>query len=334
MNHTQAHLVRAAVMAIVVGGLLAFTFVGALHSPQPNGLDVAVVGPPGLVDPVARQIEATDPSAFDITTYGDEAEARQAILERDIDAAFIPGETDSRLLVAGAGGAIAKSSLSELFREVAEKAGGELAVEDVRPLPEGDRAGLSPFLFTVSILVPSLILGAAIPLAGRGAGALHMLATTLLGGLVIGLSNSAIVDFGLDALTGHYWGVAGIATLTSWAVALPMIAMHRLLGKAGTGVMLLLFLVIGMPATGAGVGPDFIPDLFQIFTLAFPPGEAIPAFRNVVYFDAADTRLNVLLLSSWAAAGAALLAAARQAPDLEGNTTPTPQPTTVDGALR
>ncbi len=306
-NRGLHEIARVVVGVTVLGSLIALTFMGALHAPKPNDVELALVAPAPVAEKIRSQLKSVDEDAFVLSTMSSQEEARQAILDREIDAAFAPSQQHSTLLIAGAGGAISKNNLTEMFRGVTARSGGTLTVDDVRPLPVDDRAGLSPFLMTVSILIPSLLIGVALSLAVPGASSRERLYGSVAAGALLGLLNTAVAVW-LGALEGHYWAVAGIAALTSVAVSAPIIALHRLLGVAGIGLGGLMFLVIGMPTTGAAIGPDYIPDTFQMFTSVFPAGEAIPVIRNVTYFGGADIGLNLILLTSWAVAGVLVLA--------------------------
>ena len=311
-SHDHKMLARLVVLVSTIGGLIAICFLGALHSPEPNDVDLGVVGPAEATAPVERAIEGVAPGKFDITTYATREEAGEAIQDREITAAFEPAPGKFHLYVAGAGGAMAKNNMVQLGDGLAAHSGSELVVEDLVPLPEEDRAGLSPFLLVVSILIPSLVMGVLISLVASGATPRAKLVAALGGGALLGGGNTLVANGLFGAFSGHYWELAGVATLASWAITLPMIALHRLLGAPGVGITALLFMVFGVPATGAAIGPEFIPDAFQAFTLAFPAGEAIPAVRNIAYFGGADTGLNLLLLSTWACVGALVLAVRRR----------------------
>jgi hypothetical protein len=85
-------LARAALRPVLIGVVLvtlfAFFFVYPTHDPEPNGLPVAVV------DGVDIQLG----DGFEVVRVDDEAEAREAILDREAYGAFAPGP--SPLLIA------------------------------------------------------------------------------------------------------------------------------------------------------------------------------------------------------------------------------------------
>lgn len=307
---STAALARAVTAAVVVGTIVVLMFVGALHSPEPNDVAIAIAGPEEVAAAVGERIDDAEPGAFDIEYAEDADAAVEAVMEQDVTAALVPGESESRLYLAGANGAMAEDALATAFTRATEAGGGRLVVEDLAPLPVGDRAGLAPFLLTMATLLPSLVLAIAIAVeGGRVASARARLVAALTGSGVVALVNAIVADPMLGALEGNFWGVFGTMWLLSFSVAGVALALHRLAGVPGLGLTFLTFLVIGMPVSGAAVGPQFIPDGFQQFTLAFPAGETVPLLRKIVYFPDAPIGLELGLLLGWAALAALVLLA-------------------------
>jgi hypothetical protein len=303
-------LARAVTAAVAVGAVVVFMFVGALHSPEPNDVPITIAGPDQVTAAVGERIDAAAPGGFDIEYAEDPEAAKREVLEQEAMAVLVPGEPESRLYVAGANGGLSKNILSSAFTRATEANGGALAVEDLAPLPDGDRAGLAPFLLTMATLLPSLVLAIAIAVgAGRLASPRARFAAALLGTGVLALVNAIAADPVLGALEGSFWGVFGVVWLLSFSVAGVALALHRLAGIPGLGLAFLMFLVIGMPVSGAAVGPHFVPEGFQAFTLAFPAGETVPLLRKIVYFEDAPIGLELGLLLAWAAFAAVVLLA-------------------------
>ncbi len=322
----RALLTRLILVVATVGCFVGLTFMGALHSPEPNGLQLGIVGTQAQAAQVSSALEANAPDAFDTTSFTTVQRARDAVLDRDVVAAYAQADGRARIIVASGGGALSRDTAIRLGEQLAAQSGAQVQVTDVAPLPDEDRAGLSPFLLVVSILIPSLLSAAVLVFGAPKARPRARLSAALGGGLLLGLLNTAVIDVVLGALPGHYWELAGLTTLTSWAITLPLLGLHRLMGPPGVGLGALLFAVIGVPTSGAAVGPSFLPDLFQYLTLAFPAGEAIPAVRSVAYFEGAGITPPLLLLAGWALAGAAVLTFDRSA------ARPVPRPDRGDGA--
>ena len=244
--------------------------------------------------------------------YETRADAVTAIRDREVAAAYVPASPQPELLVAGANGAMQVSTLTAVFGSAARSSGSDLVVSDIVPVPDDDRAGLSPFLLVVSLTIPALILAILVTILGGRAGLRPRgrVGAVLLGAVVVALVNTAVADFALDALTGDFWAVFGVAALTVFAISSATLALQRLLGVAGLALAFTLFLVIGMPATGAAVGPAYLPGVLRAVTLALPAGEAVPAVRSVQYFDGASSATALWLLAAWSLAATLVLLAA------------------------
>jgi hypothetical protein len=302
------HLGRAITAAAALGAVIILMFLGALHSPEPNDVTVALVGPEDQTSVVGTRLEAAAPGAFDIEYVENEDVARDDIRELEATAAFVPGPSESRLLLAGASGAMSQNALTAIFGQAADAGGSELVVEDLVPLPSGDRVGLSSFLLTMGTLVPSLAMAALVTLGGgRDVSPRIQLAAVAVGTGLLALTGAVVADPVLGALEGNFGGVFGALWLLSFSVAGMALALRRFIGPAGLGLTLLAFMIAGMPTAGGAVGPSFIPEGFQVFTLATPTGEAVPLLRKLVYFDEAPVGLEVGLLAAWAALAVLLL---------------------------
>ena len=276
-KHGLQAVIRIVVGVSLLGSLIALTFLGALHSPGPNGVDLAVVAPRPVAAELADRLKAADEDAFDVTPFGSIESARRAILHREVDAAFAPGPGTSTLLVAGAGGAMGKANLTDMFRGLTAASGGSLEVEDVRPSPAEDRAGLSPFLLTVSLLIPSLLLGVALclgaPLAsGREADSVGSLAGACLLGpgqhrhrrLRLRRPDGPLLGARRGRQPQRRWRSPHPSSPCTGSSESPVSAWARCCSSCSAC----------RPPEPA-IGPDYIPEAFGMFTTTFPAGEAV-----------------------------------------------------------
>src|SRR2546428_3757542 len=98
----------------VVGSLLLlFALVGligtAIRDPKPHDIPVGLVGPAPAVQQIATAFGSSAPGAFIFTSYGSEADARDAVDLRAVAGAVILGGATPRVLVAGARGGAANA---------------------------------------------------------------------------------------------------------------------------------------------------------------------------------------------------------------------------------
>jgi hypothetical protein len=288
---------KLAARLTIAGLVLVFAFtslyVAAFHAPRPKGLDVAFVGGSAQAASVQRELGG----AFDVHAFDNEERARDALLDTDVH-----GVVDrSHVLVASAGGIPPAEAVTAAARRVAPGA----TVEDVRPLPAGDRRGLSPLFAVVGTLIPSLVFGVLLSVFGRGLPARVRWPAIVVFAIVAGNVTAFDTDVLVGALTGHFAGIALVAGLLALAVSAAAHGLGHLGGPVGIVTAVLLLLLLGVSSAGGAVTYQFEPGFFGALSQLLPPGAALTAIRNVQYFDWAATLAPLLALAAWAAGGLA-----------------------------
>jgi hypothetical protein len=293
-------------LAIALAGVLAVVFifvasnVEANHDPKSHDLPVGVVGPPHLVSATARELDRRAPGAFRILGYRSPAAARTAILQRTVYGAFDPGPPPS-LLVADAASLPVATLLQETFTAAARAHGARLIVRDLVPLPPTDPAGGTSFSATLSLIIAGVLGSSIIYTVTRGRTlAAHLSAVVALG-IGAGLLTAIATNLAVGAFSGHFLAIWGVAALFVVALALPIAFFQRLLGLAGTGVGLVVFIVVGDPSSGGATAPELLPDPWRAVSQALPPGAAVTAMRDVVYFNGHGDTRALSVLGSYAA---------------------------------
>jgi hypothetical protein len=292
--------VKSTALKLVVLGLslvLAFTaiFVSGFHDPRPDGVEVGVVGSPAL----ARAV----PDGFDVRVYRSERAAREGLLDADVHGVLVGGRRTERVLVAGAYGPAPTQAIAAALRRAA---GRPVPVRDLEPPPRGDSRGLSTLFTVLGTVVPSLIFGALLTIAGRGLPPLSRWAALLLFSALAGAIVAFSVDTLVGALTGHFWGVAGVTSLLALAVASFVVGLGRLVGPPGVAAAALLLVLLGQSSAGGAITYEFQPGFHHTLSQLFPNGAALTALRNTVYFGGAHTTSALLVLCAWTAVGVGL----------------------------
>lgn len=218
-------LALAVVIPIVVALILTLFVWPALRA-APRGLDLAVVGSPTTVEDVAASLDRDRPGAFDVTAYSDAGAARQAVLDRDVVGALVPGEPVTAL-TASAG----SPYVAQLVQGVARAlpASAPPVVEDVVPLPAGDPRGV---VLSGGGLLPLTIAGIALGAvtALQRVRPRVRLSAAVVGAAVSGLLFVAVMQTWLDALGGSYLVTAAAVALAvgaRGALPLPGVPAHR-----------------------------------------------------------------------------------------------------------
>ncbi|HKE65492.1 MAG TPA: hypothetical protein VKB59_12710 [Micromonosporaceae bacterium] len=284
-------------------------FIWALHSPGPRSVPIGYVGNQTQASAFGRALERGDPGAFRVTAYPNALAARDAILDHTINAALVPAVPE--LLVATAAGSALTTSTVRIFTGAAQAAGVNLGAFDVRPLHTSDPQGLSQTFFVVALVLPSLIFGYLLVLrTSRSLNPLLQLGVIAVYAAIVSAVATAIADAGIGALTGAPWGLFGIGTLLAFAVAVVGAAATRWGHTIGYIVIALLFIPIGISASGVTLGPNMITQWYADLGRALPPGAALPTVQNTIYFGGNRITGPLLILSAWAVAGAIALALA------------------------
>jgi hypothetical protein len=318
MSSPIPHRVHVKVLApaILIGLLSTFAFVAfftsALHDPQPNGIGVAVVGPPAAAAQVQQGLNQAIPGGFDVKHYAQESAARRAIIDQDVDGAFV-ASAHPRLVLAGGVGANASTALRTAFGAAAGARGQHLTIEDVAPLPKHDSRGLSSFFTVAGTSIGSLLFAAALFFLGGHGGHVPLrlrLALIAAFAMAAGLVVAVDTDFIVSGLSGAFWGVAGVVALLAATVALFTTAVVRWIGLPGVGLCVLGLMLFSLPASGGAVGPEFVPNFYQAVAPVLPSHAAVLALRGTVYFGGGGTTTPILVLLAWMAGSVLAILAA------------------------
>jgi hypothetical protein len=299
---------RKLAIALVLVLAIVFAFVGSNvatnHAPTPHDMPVGLVGSPQTVAALAGQLDLNSPGSFRIRTYASNADARTAVLDRKVYGAFEPGPRPS-LLVASAASPPAELVLQETFEPIARAQGQSLAIDDLAPLPSSDSSGATAFSVLLSLVIAGVLGSSVIYMVSGHRPLAVRLGAVLVLGVGAGLVTALVTNVIVGAFSGHFLGVWGIATLFVLAVALPIAAFQTLLGLPGTGIGLLVFVVLGTPSSGGGTAPELLPSFWRAISQLLPPGAADTVLHDVVYFHGNGATAGLVVLAAYAILGVA-----------------------------
>ena len=306
MSAAPSVIIRPLVAAVVALFAFVAIFVEAFHQPGLHGLKVGVVGSAATAVSIQRDLDNQQPGALSVRDYPTEREARNDLVHADVHGVFIPGARNDRALVAQASGVPPTQLVTAAFQGLAAGHGSTLVVTDVAPLPAGDRLGFSEPWTVIGTLLPSLAFGAVLAFAGaRLPGRVRWTAIAVyavLAGFVVALD----VDVLIGALTGTFFGVALIGGLLALAAAALTHGLARAAGPLGLLTAVCVLIVLGLPSAGGAATSPLQPDFYSSISGLLPPGAALSALRNAVYFDWGNTAQPLLVLVAWAIAGFAI----------------------------
>ena len=295
--------------ALVLMLAFSFSYVGAFHDPTPHHVPVAVAGPPAAVAELNR-------------LPGDPLDARQATSRRDarsqIDDREVYGAYDAatnRLFVASAANRPTAIALKRTFNRVAAARGRPaVRVTDVKPLPSKDPNGTAAFYSMIAWVFGGYIGATLIGMVGSPrsrsrARAAARIAALAGFGIVAGALSVVILRVSFDVFSGHVVALCAIAALTIFASGVATAGIQAVAGPAGTGLVILLFVILGNAASGGPFARPLLPGLWSAIGGVLPPGASVDLSRAALFFDGARITGPILVLVGWAAVGTAFMLA-------------------------
>lgn len=301
----------------VFTALFAVSFLGAFHQPKPHNVPIAVVAQKPAIISLQRYLDRRIPGAYKLEQFRSARQARTSLRDAVVDAVWIPPSLPVRppggtrpvaqLFTASALGAVPTQVIAQTFESVGRAADDNVTDTDLAPLPIEDPLGVTSFFFNMGVFLPSFLGSVVMTVLLRRAPALATMTAILVLAACVGLINATIVDAGFGALAGHFGTLIGIAALTSLAFSAPTVAAGRLTGLIGAPLALLVFVVLGAPASGGPFGPAFLPGFQRALSPVLPLANAVAAVRNATYFGGHELGGHLDVLAAWAGAGLLVL---------------------------
>jgi hypothetical protein len=285
--------------------LLLSAFAWPATQTRPRDVPVAVAGPPPAVEQVRAALESAQPGAFDVTAAGDAAQARQLVLDREVSGALVLGPGGPSVVVATQAG----PAVTQLLTQVAQGAtGAGVPVEDVAPPPADDPRGAGLAAGALPLSITGAVAGAVLALRVRGPG--RRAAGAVVLALLAGPTAVGVLHGWLGALSGDWRAESAVVSLGIAAIALGVLGIAAVAGRAGLVLAELTVVVLGNPLSAAAGAPALLPDGWRELGQALPPGAVVAALRSVSGFDGTGAARPLTVLVLWVAGGLLLLAVA------------------------
>jgi ABC-2 family transporter protein len=295
--------------ALVLMLAFAFSYVGAFHDPTPHNVPVAVVGPPAATS----QLDALPGDPLDARQASSRADALSQIDDREVYGAY--DATTNRLFVASAANRATAIALAATFNRVAAAKGGPaVRVTDVKPLPPRDPNGTAAFYAVIAWVFGGYIGSTLIGLLGSPRSRSRQRAAARIGafagfGIVGGILSVVMLRACFDVFSGHVVALCAIAALTIFASGAATGGIQAAAGAAGTGLVILVFVILGNAASGGPFARPLLPGLWRTIGGVLPPGASVDLARSALFFDGARIAGPILVLVGWTALGTALAVA-------------------------
>jgi hypothetical protein len=292
--------------ALVLMLAFAFSYVGAFHDPTPHKVPVAVVGSPA----VAARLDRLPGAPLDARRAPTRANALSQIDAREVYGAY--EVATNRLFVASAANRATAVALERTFNRIAASQGGRaVRVTDVKPLPPKDPNGTAAFYAMIAWVFGGYIAATLIGLIGSSRSRSTRRAGARIGalagfGTVAGITSVIMLRASFDVFPGHVVALCAIAALTIFASGAATAGIQAAAGPAGTGFIILVFVILGNAASGGPFARPLLPGLWRTIGGVLPPGASVDLARSALFFDGARIAGPLLVLAGWAALGTVL----------------------------
>ena len=125
-------------------------------------------------------------------------------------------------------------------------------------------------------------------------------------GVVAGILSVVMLRASFDVFAGHVVALCAIAALTIFASGAATAGIQAAAGPAGTGLVILVFVILGNAASGGPFARPLLPGLWRTIGGVLPPGASVDLARSALFFDGARIAGPILVLVGWAALGTVL----------------------------
>ncbi|MFW0792764.1 hypothetical protein AAFP30_03015 [Gordonia sp. CPCC 205515] len=296
---------------LLMGAVMALAYLGGFHKPDPHDLRIDIVGSTTQTAVVTDQLQRALGDHADLRVVDTVDQARDALLHREIAGAYVLSDSHPTLMVSTGASDTAAVSIERMFMPVAAHAGLPLDITDVAPVDSGtDPSGQSLFFFLVALTVGAYATAIAIGAAGASKPLSIRIGLGVIGAAV----NTALVTFIgtviFDAIGSHTGQIMALAFVYCLAIMAFGIALHSLIGRFTTIVMVTLFVGLNFTSSGGVFPPSLQPGFFGALHSFWIGAGFNEAGRNLLYFPSVGITGEVWKIVGWVIVGAALLGTA------------------------
>ncbi|MFE9203699.1 hypothetical protein [Micromonospora sp. NPDC007230] len=304
-------LPRAA--ALLVGTLALATafiaaYVGALHKPTPRDVPVGVARSDQRAQAVLAAVRSRTDTIKPVQ-YDDQDRALDALRSREVYAVLHTDPGGGLILAtASAGAPTATDLVTKVLTQAAGQANLPLRVTDEVPVSADDPRGLVPFYLAVGLVLggylASTALGISLGTAPRSLRRAGLRTATLaVHSVLLGIIGAVLVGPVMGIWAHQVPAVFLVGALTVFAAGMVAAAVQGWLGLLGTGLVILLLVVLGNPGSGGIYAPEFLPTFLRGMHRWNVTGLATDLLKSAVYFDWRAGRWPLVGLALWVLLG-------------------------------
>ena len=286
---------------LVLTAIFVVCLVSALQLLAPRDMPFGVTGPSAVVDAVEKDL------SLDLLTYSSEADLTEAAERGNIYGGYVSGSSGDELITVPAKSFFGEVYVRGGFADAAKKLDQTFTTTTIAPLPTADRTGSVIGLLLLPTLIGGYVIASMLFSATQTAAVRGRIPIVLAFSVLVALITGVIAGPLIGAFpTSHLWSLVPCFALVTAAVGLAAVAIQALVGRLGTLVVAVLFIMVGGASAG-GAGVALLPTYWQKIGVLLPPRHAVELYRNVRYFDGSNIGEPIAVLSAYAVAGVAAI---------------------------
>ncbi|UVI37376.1 ABC transporter permease [Brevibacterium spongiae] len=285
---------------------------GAMHSPTPKDMPVAVVGASTeQAEDTIKQLDEQMDGKFEFTALGDKGEAKRLVENRDEVAALVlPSEknSDFELLANQAGNNASYRVAVQVFEQVASAQDAELTVDNLAPLPDRDKNGVVVMYVAMGWILAGFMVVIVAANANPWTRPLKRMLPIIVAyapfmSLVVALIAGPITG----AVDGHFAALWGAGTLAIACISMFAMVFERLIGMFAIIPVIGTLMFAGVPSSNGALSQYMVPKFFSTLHDFLPMAASVETIRSILYFDGDVVTEHLQVLGLWGLVSLALV---------------------------
>ena len=240
---------------------------GAMHSPTPKDMPVAVVGSSvEQAEDTIKQLDEQMDRKFEFTALDDKGEARRLVENRDEVAALaLPSEksSDFELLANQAGNNASYRVAVQGFEQVAQAQDSDLTVDNLKPLPDRDKNGVVVMYVAMGWILAGFMVVVVAANANPWTRPLkRMLPIIVAYAPFMSLVVATIAGPITGAVDGHFAELWGAGIIAIACISMFAMVFERLLGMFAIIPVIGTLMFAGVPSSNGALSQYMVPKFF------------------------------------------------------------------------
>ena len=285
---------------------------GAMHSPTPKDMPVAVVGSSvEQAEDTIKQLDEQMDGKFEFTALDDKGAARRLVENRDEVAALVlPSEKnpDFELLANQAGNNASYRVAVQVFEQVAQAQDSDLTVDNLQPLPDRDKNGVVVMYVAMGWILGGFMVIIVAANANPWTRPLkRMLPIIVAYAPFMSLVVATIAGPITGAVDGHFAELWGAGIIAIACISMFAMVFERLLGMFAIIPVIGTLMFAGVPSSNGALSQYMVPKFFATLHDYLPMAASVETIRSILYFDGDVVTEHLQVLGLWGLVSLALV---------------------------